>query len=204
MIKAQHSKWIEKLMDFYLYVNYRIHFSRMEIVGDFTDKGLPLLVIANHISWWDGFWIRSLNQKLFHRRFHVMMLEEQLRENLILRKLGAFSINPGSRSVIQSLIYASELLQNSRNLLLYFPQGEISSQHLHRFHFKKGIERIATGKSLQILMVANITDYFSASRPELRQYIFSPELPLKITSQLLEDEYNRFFSDCINKQKQTA
>jgi 1-acyl-sn-glycerol-3-phosphate acyltransferase len=174
MIKAQHSEWVEKLMDGYLYLAYRFHFSRMEIVGKFVDQGLPLLVIGNHISWWDGFWIRSLNKKVLGRRFHVMMLENQLRGNRFLRRMGAFSIKPGSRSILESLTYASELMKDPKNLLLYFPQGKIESQYQHRFVFKKGIEKILAGRQVQILFVANLTDYFSAARPQLCQYIYSP------------------------------
>jgi 1-acyl-sn-glycerol-3-phosphate acyltransferase len=200
MIEAKHSAWFAKMFDLYLHLMFRHHFKRIEVHGAFRDKGLPLLVLANHISWWDGFWILKLNKTIFRRRFHVMMLEDQLEKNRFLRRLGAFSIKPRSRSMILSLNYASELLDDPRNMLLIFPQGEIGSQHRHRFDFRKGIGKILDGRKVQVVMVTHLIDYFSSPRPVLRQYIFSPDIMGRNDPTVLETTYNSFFETCLQQQ----
>jgi hypothetical protein len=111
MIPAKHT-WFH-IRFFRWYTNYRIrrNFSLVDIheqVPDLSDK--PLLIIANHFSWWDGFFILWLNNRFFKNQFHVMMLEDQLRENMILNKIGAFSIKKNSRDMVESLNYARGIL----------------------------------------------------------------------------------------------
>ncbi|MFN2394163.1 MAG: lysophospholipid acyltransferase family protein [Bacteroidales bacterium] len=204
MIKARHTPWFQKVFNVYITWAFRRNFHQMQIIGDVKDKGLPILAIGNHISWWDGFWILALNDKLFRRRFHVMMLEEQLRKNLFLSKLGAFSIKRKSKSASQSIRYAGNLLRSKNNFFLLFPQGEIQSQHQFPIVFEKGWERILLQKDnpIQILMIANLIDYQSFRKPVLKQYIFSPEKTSNFTCGELEAQYNVFYKDCIQNQIQ--
>jgi 1-acyl-sn-glycerol-3-phosphate acyltransferase len=203
MITANHASWFERIFLFYLKQKMRRHFHSSEIRGCFDDKKLPILVIANHISWWDGFWILLLNKKLTKRKLYVMMLEEQLRQNMFLRKLGAFSIRKKSKSALESLNYAASILKNPANMLLFYPQGEIQSQHQQTFRFQPGWGRIVEKpeQPLQILMVANVIDYFSNARPTLRQYIHSPEQISGFSATWLEQEYNLFYLNSVKQQE---
>ena len=202
MIKARHTPWFQKVFHVYITWAFRRNFQRMEIIGDVKDKGLPILAIANHVSWWDGFWVLNINNKLFRRKFHVMMLEEQLQKNLFLSRLGAFSIKRKSKSASQSIRYAGNLLGNKNNFFLLFPQGEIQSQHQFPFSFEKGWGRILSDndKPVQVLMIANLLDYHSFRKPILKQYIFSPEKTSSFTCDELEAQYNSFYQDCIQNQ----
>jgi 1-acyl-sn-glycerol-3-phosphate acyltransferase len=201
MIPAKHSYWFQALFMLYLrYIAWR-DFHKIQIIGKFEDKGLPLLVIANHMSWWDGFWILLLNRKIMKRKFYVMMLEDQLRQHPFLRKLGAFSIRKRSKSAIDTLQYAAKLLNNPGNLLLVFPQGEIQSQHKHSFQFQMGWGRVFDNldQPIQILMVANIVDYFSERKPTLQQYLMTLENTTRFVCPDLQNSYNRFYEDCLKK-----
>ena len=131
-----------------------------------------------------------------------MMMEEQLKKHLFFRKLGAFSIHKKSRSAIGSLCYAAEKLESSKNMLLMFPQGEIHSQHAGNFLFEKGLDRILmkVKSPIQVLMVANVLDYFSKPKPTLYQYLSSPQETSGFTCKELQDKYNRFYKECINRQ----
>lgn len=130
-----------------------------------------ILVLANHISWWDGFWVYDLNRRLFGRQFHVMMLEEQLRRHRFLQTAGAFSVAKGSRGILESLRYATELLAFPQNLLLLFPQGAIASQHTphHALRWEKGAWRLleAAHAHTQVLLCALHTDYGSQRKPTI-------------------------------------
>ncbi|MFW5706793.1 MAG: lysophospholipid acyltransferase family protein [Bacteroidota bacterium] len=203
MIEAKHSRWFNSLFDLYLYYAFKRHFSKIEIVGEVEDRGLPILIIANHISWWDGFWLKHLNKKLFRRQLFVMMLEEQLRKNMFLRKLGAFSIRKGSRDMGNSLAYAANILKDPSHVLFLFPQGEIQSQYEFPLKFQNGWGRILARQQspIQIVMVAHLLDYLSANKPKLTQYIYSPEQTSGFSCPDLEKTYNDFLAGSLQKQK---
>ncbi len=202
MIKAKHSKWFSALFNIYLWMVYRLYFNKFEVKGHVEDMGLPLLVIANHVSWWDGFWVLRLNQKLWKRQLFVMMLEYQLRENMFLRRMGAFSIKKRSKTMRDSINYASEIIKDPKKLLLLFPQGQINSQYTNPLIFQNGWYRIVeqAGNPVQIVMVANLTDYLASPRPTLTQYIYSPGRADKLTPGEIETIYNNFYRSCINQQ----
>lgn len=203
MIAARHSPWFKRIFSLYLSLAFKRSFRRIETKGTFHDQKIPMLVIANHISWWDGFWIFHLNQKLLRRKLYVMMLEEQLRQNRFLTKLGAFSIRKNSRDMVESLQYASRVLENPQSFLLLYPQGEIHSQYDTPLNFQKGWGRILTRVKhpIQVLMVVHMLDYFSDPKPTLRQYIFSPEQTEDFSCDQLESLYNEFYQQCLQQQK---
>ncbi|MEO1448923.1 MAG: hypothetical protein AAFV07_05305, partial [Bacteroidota bacterium] len=72
-------------------------FDHVEVMMDKLSvaKDKSILLVGNHISWWDGFWPIWLNARHIGKQYHVMMLEEQLRPRMFMTKGGAFSIQPG-------------------------------------------------------------------------------------------------------------
>lgn len=177
-------------------------FHTVQFKGDFTDRGLPVFIICNHVSWWDGIWAFHFNREILRRKFHFMMLEEQLRKNWFFKYTGGFSVAKKSKSVLETIHYTSELLQHNENAVLMFPQGEIQSMHLHQFRFEKGIEKIIgnTVHPYQIVMLANMVDYFSNVKPNLT--ICYEEFLGKPTAKEIEKSYNDFFSKCIRIQQE--
>lgn len=198
MIKARHNPIVYNFFKLYVPWIIRRNFHKVYVTGQFLDKHKPVLVIANHISWWDGFWTVHLILKVFHRKFHFMMLEDQLRKERILNLAGGFSIQKGSRSIIESLKYAIELLSDKRNLVLLFPQGRVTSIYDQSFQFEKGLERIiqeVNGK-VQIFFQANLVDYFSYKKPSL--YIYLKECDqLKPDIGSIQDSFNAFYASCV-------
>jgi 1-acyl-sn-glycerol-3-phosphate acyltransferase len=203
MIKANRSSVFEFFFGLYLDLTFKRNFKEIKTLGNYKDKGLPLLVISNHISWWDGFWIFRLNKRTLKRNLYVMMLEEQLRKNMFLRWLGAFSIKKSSRTIIDSLAYGAGVLHDPGNLLLLYPQGEFQSQYSEEQVFQNGWARILTmvNKPLQVVMVVHLLDYFSHPKPTLYQYIYSPDKITDFTSENLEESFNVFYKRCLENQK---
>jgi 1-acyl-sn-glycerol-3-phosphate acyltransferase len=200
IIRSKHNLVIYPLYRFYTLLKIRLNFRRVVISGNFTDRNLPLLLISNHISWWDGIWAMYLNIKRFNRVFHVMMLEKQIKKFRITNMVGAYSVKKGSRSIIETLNYTGEILSDKRNLVLIFPQGEIQSVYNGVIRFEKGIERIIRENHgrIQVLFMANLIDYFSEEKPTL--FIYLKELETELpTLDAIEKEYNTFYSDCISQ-----
>lgn len=192
-----------------LAVHFFNYYSRLMVKWYFRDlryhsaaaipKG-PLLVLANHFSWWDGFLTVVHNQRYFKRKFHVLMLEDQLSRRRFLAKAGAFSIRKGSRSAINSLNYAAEILNNPDNMLLMFPQGSIQSHHQQHFTFEKGIEFIIKRCKVppSLLFLAHLIDYHAGKKPVVHVYSSLLQNANQSASSL-ENHYNDFFKEAITK-----
>jgi 1-acyl-sn-glycerol-3-phosphate acyltransferase len=160
------------------------------------------LVIANHVSWWDGFWVQYLNKEVIHRKLCFMMLEDQLRKHWYFRFSGGFSVKKKSRSIFESIHYSIELLEQPKNMVLMFPQGKIHSIYQDTVKFEKGVDRIIKNVSqeTQLVFVANLVDYFSDRKPNL--YIYIKSLLVKdVLSSTIEVEYNTFYKQVLHTQK---
>ena len=180
------------------------HFQRVDIYGKYIAKDKSILLIGNHISWWDGFFAFHLNRKIFHKDAHVMMLREQLIKRKFLSKIGAFSIDPGKRNMINSIQYGNNILKNPKNLLLLFPQGEIRSMHQHQLMFEEGWIKILNkiDQDVQIIFMVNLIDYFSNRKPILSIYFKKISEERNITIDFLQSSYNEFLKECIDSQSE--
>lgn len=179
----------------------RIHFRKLAIVSGCTiPENQSVLLFQNHFSWWDGYWSDLLSKTVFKRKFHVMMLENQLRKRMFLNRCGVFSIQKNNRDFLNSLGYASEILNDPQNLVTIYPTGIIHSQHQQTVQFQKGINRIVEGPTehFGIVLAVFLVDYFGFVRPEIRIYLenYSGER----TVEALEKAYHSFYQSCISKQ----
>lgn len=203
MIKARHTYFGNLFFNYYTHIQLKRYFREIKFVGQLERNTKPILVIANHFSWWDGFIQLWLNNKLFKRKFHVMMLEEQLKKHMILNKGGAFSIRKSSRDILESLLYASELLKNSSNIVVVFPQGEIQTLYKHSLVFEKGIEYITRKVDLEnidIVFNVNLVDYFSYKKPSLNIYFKKYDINEGINIESIQYNFNEYLEECISKQ----
>lgn len=201
IIKAKHNILLDPFFRWYVIWKMKRSFHDCVIHSDIKDSGKPILLICNHSSWWDGIWALHLNQQLFGRKFHFMMLEEQLRKNWFFRYTGGFSIRKTSRSVVESLAYTAELLSNNQNLVLMFPQGKIQSIHRSEFIFEKGIEKVLklTQNNVDVVFQVNLTDYFSNAKPSV--FLNATSYSGEQTRAAMQIAYNSYYRQCIGQQK---
>jgi len=201
ILKAKHHFFIYPFFQKYSLWKMKKHFHEVKIIGNFDDENLPILVISNHTNWWDGFWLMYLNLKLLKRKFHFMMLESQLRKYWFFNYSGGFSINKKSRTVFETFDYTAYLLTDAKNMLIVFPQGEITSMHNKTIKFEKGIERIINKlkNKISILQVVNLIDYFSNPKPTLFQYLQEYRFENFDFSDF-EKSYQNFYLKCIENQ----
>ncbi|MBN2522035.1 MAG: lysophospholipid acyltransferase family protein [Bacteroidales bacterium] len=201
--RAKHHPILYTFFKLYTLWKIKRNFNSIVITGDHNNKDLPVLLISNHISWWDGFWAMYLNMKIFRRRFYFMMTEEQLKKYMFFNKTGGYSVKKGSKSVVESLDYTADLLSNGDNLVLIFPQGEINSLYARNFRFEKGLEYVLKKirSKVHIIFTVNLPDYFSCTKPTVFMYfreysgdsLFAPDI---------EKEYNLFYESCLVKNYQ--
>jgi len=201
ILRAKHNFLVYPFFKRYAVWIIKRHFKEIRVIGDYTINERSLLLISNHISWWDGFWAMFLNVKIFKKKFHFMMLEEQLRKYWFFNYTGGFSVSKRSKSIVETLNYTSDLLNDNRNMVLIFPQGEIQTMHNQKFEFEKGLERILKNKenSIQIIFLASLVDFFSNSKPSI--YLYLSEFNVIVLSvESIQSKYNEFYSQCVEKQ----
>ncbi len=103
-------------------------------------EGLPLLLMANHVSWWDGFLLREVHRAIRPEApLHVVMLEEELRRVPVFRWMGAVPLSPSPLAARQLLRDLRARLERRPDAVLgYFPQGRIWPSHRRPLGFLRG------------------------------------------------------------------
>ena len=126
----------------------RRHFARVRLrqaAPKPERNGPPVVLFANHSSWWDGYMAMLLNERVWHLDTYVMIEEAQLARYSFFRWAGGFSVNrQNARSAAASIAYSAELLnQRQGRMLLIFPQGEILANDRRPVSFYTGIGHLA-------------------------------------------------------------
>ncbi|QHS54440.1 glycerol acyltransferase [Mucilaginibacter sp. 14171R-50] len=169
-----------------------------------VDKNKSVLLIANHFSFWDALLLFCLNEKLFKKNFHVMILQETAKKVSSLRYGGAFSVNKGSRDMLRSLNYASQLLSDPDNLVLMFPQGRLFSNFTSHVTFQKGIMKLIENATdhYQVIFAATFIQYLQHKKPTVTVYLKREDDNFKgKTINDLQSSYQQHYQS--SKQQQT-
>lgn len=173
MLKARHQKWAAVIFQLYLTRLFKRHFSVLSVLGPIPQfhNPYPTLLIPNHNTWWDGFFVFILNKKIFHRTIYLMMLEEQLEKYSFFSRVGAYGINPGNpKSTLLSLRYSVELLKLPcvpPSCVCIFPQGRLEPWQTENIHFENGFEWIIQHyqNPINIVPLAIRCEFLSDQRP---------------------------------------
>lgn len=172
MIKARITPFYEMIFKPYIMRLMKRYFHAIYLVGESSlPDDRPLLLLPNHSTWWDGFFVFLLKIYLFHRPLFLMMLEEQLRRNRFFSHIGVYSINPASlRGNRESLQYTIELLSSQRNIVVcLFPQGELLPWSLQSMHYKRGLEWLLKKlpPDISVCQLAIRCEYLAAQRADV-------------------------------------
>lgn len=177
-------------------------FKEVIIEGNKSTPHQAVILIGNHISWWDGFFALYLNQQIFRKQYYVMMLEKELKKHRFMRQGGAFSIDPGSRSIVNTFAYTQELLASPQNLVTIFPQGKIHSQYEADISFQPGIGKMLdrVKNDIQVVFYAAHLDYGPHARPTLSLRVKYISLERGRYAGQLEAAYQAHLADSLSTQ----
>jgi 1-acyl-sn-glycerol-3-phosphate acyltransferase len=172
MIKANPTRWAKFIFHIYVMRLMKRHFHAFHLLGNLPqpDSELPLLLIPNHSTWWDGFFVYLLNEEILKREIYLMMLDRQLAKYKFFARIGAFGITPGDKENVQeSLNYTVALLQKKNVMITMFPQGILLPWGKRPLNYKKGIESIIQlhNKPINILPLAIRAEYGGEQRAEV-------------------------------------
>lgn len=202
MIHRKHHPFFVGMFRLLTHLLLKRCFHQVHHHGSFIDHGQSVLVLSNHISWWDGFWMLHLNTQVFKKKMHFMMLETQLRKHWYFQFIGGYSVKKHSKSMVESLLYTVELLRHSQNMVFLFPQGKIQSLYQSSIHFDQGVYRIfrALSPRTQIVFAANFVDYLSEKKPTWTVYYEQFSVADLIQDDLAE-KYNLFYRNALGEQQ---
>lgn len=106
----------------------------------------PVILAANHPSWWDGFLLREVHRRIRPEApFHVVMSEAELRRFPFFRWLGAVPLSPatmGPRRLLRALSARVEARPDA--VIGYFPQGRIWPSHRRPLGVRPGAAWLAS------------------------------------------------------------
>lgn len=200
MIKPSYDPVRRQLWRSFIHFNQKRAFRKLILPHTVAaDPKRSILLLSNHVSWWDGFWGSYLNDIHWNKRFHVIMLERELAARKFLRHVGAYSIDPGNRSMIESLRFTAELLNEPQNMVLLFPQGKICSFHNPVIDFGTAPKKILqwTQKPVQVILGVATVEFFQYHKPTL--YYYLKEWDQKGE---LQEAYQEFHEECMEAQSQ--
>ncbi|PWS30782.1 1-acyl-sn-glycerol-3-phosphate acyltransferase [Pedobacter paludis] len=161
-----------------------------------------ILVLANHFSWWDGFFLFYINKKVFKKTFHVLVNADNYKKVFFLKYLGAFAAENKGKDVLDTLNYAGNLLNDSQNLVLVFPQGKLYSNHVKSINFEKGVMQMinSSQKKINIVFSSTFIDYFGKRKASAYTYLQNWETEEYVSLQLLKSAYNKHYENSVIKQ----
>lgn len=199
IIKAKHNPLVVNFFNLYSKEKIRHNFHQVAIEGDIDVSNHAVLLLSNHLSWWDGFWALYLNIRLFKKKFHFMMDEKELAKRWLFSYAGGFSVAPHNKSILESIRYASELLLDTNNLVLVYPQGKLYSSYCNDIRFMKGINRINTTERTKVVFLVQFVDYFQHEKPTVFFYLKETDKE-QLPEKDYEKQYQHFYHDCLEKQ----
>jgi 1-acyl-sn-glycerol-3-phosphate acyltransferase len=103
----------------------------------------PVVVFANHPSWWDGMAVMLLWRRLLvDRHLFVPMDAEALNKYGFMRRLGVFGVEPGVRGAVGFLHVAAEVLASPDHLLWINAPGRFSDVRERPVPIAPGMSRL--------------------------------------------------------------
>jgi len=155
----------------------RRHFHAVRISGaaqlsDLKDAPEPLLVYANHGSWWDPMVAFFLAGSLMPgRRHYAPMDSDALERYKILKRIGIFPVATKTGRGAVQFLRTSEAVVRSGGVLWITPQGKFVDGRVRPLEFKPGLAALAvrlaeqTG-SCRVLPLAMEYTYWDERLPE--------------------------------------
>lgn len=185
---------------------YRGRFNKMRINEVEIKPNHSYLLMCNHFSFWDGFFAFYLCFKSIHKqqklkKVYIMSVKKQIEKNWWLRYLGSFSIDPGKRSVTESLEYAAEKLSEPGNILLYYPQGNLETLAIRHIEFKDGVYEIVTriNGNCQLIWSSNLIEYFESIKPSVTFNMLDCGTNNDFDFEELKEKVNQFHLESMKK-----
>ncbi len=108
--------------------------------------GLPLIVYANHPSWWDPLVAHYLNLRLFsERQFYAPIDADALAQYQVFAKLGFYGVNMNCVSGAAAFLKQSLGIARARGTAIWItPEGRFADVRDHQAELMPGLAHLCT------------------------------------------------------------
>jgi 1-acyl-sn-glycerol-3-phosphate acyltransferase len=210
MLEAKKNFLFEKIFIVYNRSLLKRYFHSIKVSGlnslENRITNLPLIIYANHSSWWDGLIVLEVLSN-FNFDNYVMMEEKQLRKLRFFRRIGAFSVvRTNRREAVESIEYSVKILSEKTNrTLLIFPQGEILHNDIRPLRFYNGLAKIIeqSGNCLVCPLIIRY-EFLGQFKPEIFITIGEPRVfnsVDKIVRKKVTKEFEEVLTTYLDKLK---
>ena len=157
------------------YFRRHFHAVRISVAAQFSglkNAPEPLIVYANHGSWWDPMVAFFLADRLMPERRHYAPMDSAALERYgILKRIGIFPVEMKTARGGVQFLRTSEAIARSGGVLWITPQGKFVDSRVRQLQFKPGLAALAvrlaeqTG-SCRVLPLAIEYTYWDERLPE--------------------------------------
>ena len=130
---------------------FRRHFHAVRISGAARFSALaksdagPLIVYANHSSWWDPMVSVYLAERLMDNRQHYAPMDAAALERYaVLKRVGIFGVEMNSARGAMKFLKISETILASGGVVWITPQGRFVDSRARPLEFKPGLSALAS------------------------------------------------------------
>lgn len=167
MIFARKKRLVTACIGAYVGWKVRAAFRGLWLRGTLPEGPAPLVVYANHGSFWDGFVAHQLCRAGGWDGY-CMMEERMLARYPFLAWLGAFSIRRRDpRATLETFRYARRLLAAPRSAVFMFPEGELRPVPTLPLHLERGVEVLARLADARCVPLAIRYVFLEDERPDV-------------------------------------
>ena len=147
---GKYKPWARIVFDWFIFRMMRRDFSAVHLLGSLpkVSEGTRVIFVANHTSWWDGFFLFRIHRLLAPKQqLFTVMLAREFYQTFWFRVIGILPITPGSTGSIRQLLRRLVSLKNTPEtsgfLCSIFPQGEIKPSFIRPLGFSDGLRGVA-------------------------------------------------------------
>lgn len=189
---------LEPLLRWCLLFFDRLCFRAHHWHGHLTAGTGPVVLVANHFSWWDGLWV-MLHLRQSSWQLSVPMLQHQLEKRPFLRWWGALPLHRG-RQLPQQIAACVQACSQAHQVLLLFPQGQIASAQTSEFVFEGGLLGKLLYNGATCVFLYQCVEYGHLPRPEAHHFVkFAATVT---TAEEAQTQYRLFVAECRQKLAQ--
>lgn len=143
------------------------------------DAGMPLLVLANHPSWWDGVAFMLLSRRLFPgRRMFIPMEAAALDRYPFMKRLGVFGVEMGSaRGAVAFMRTAGGVLTDPNHMIWMNVPGRFADARERPLPVAPGVARLPELAPGAMVLPLAIEYPFWSERAAEMLAAFGPPIP---------------------------
>ena len=163
-----------------------------------TRPSAPRIVAANHVAWWDAFFIVLLDE-LLGTESYCLMETANLRRYPFFGWIGAVPLDRSSpRQALRDLKSSVALLDRPNRLLWVFPQGRQRPAHLRPLGLERGIEKLAQWSGAPVVPLSLTYAFREAPQPAVLA-AFGPPMQTPPGSELSLIDLERRIVEGLNE-----